>query len=265
MEEQISEPVASEAPADNSSFDSTSLPGDLAEEPSLRNFDSVDKLAQSYVHLVKKMGAPPENFVQVPKEGESWDGVYQALGRPENPSDYTFDTFENQPGQFDEFRSKAHHLGLTQRQAEQLLEISAQEAQESANAQQQQMEQLEMQGQQALLKEWPGKEYDRNMEYARRAFGQFATPDLLKFVEDTRIGDHPEVIKMMANIGKQFAEHNMLVGTEAPTQISPVNSEEKIKEKFGDKEFNEAYLNKEHPNHQAAVKQMTRLFQSAYE
>ena len=38
-----------------------------------------------------------------------------------------------------------------------------------------------------------------------------------------------------------------------------------IDEKFGDKDFNEAYLNKEHPNHDSAVKQMSRLFQSANE
>jgi len=266
MEEPTSEPVANEVPADNSpSFDSTSLPGDLADEPSLRNFDSVDKLAQSYVHLVRKMGAPPENFVQVPNAGESWDGVYQALGRPEEPSGYSFDDYENQPGQFDEFRGKAHQLGLTQNQAEKLLEISSQEQQQNSKMQQQHMEQLEMEGQQALMKEWPGKEYDKNMEYARRAFGQFATPELLQFVENTRIGDHPEIIKMMSNIGKSFAEHQLLVGTDSPTQLSPVNAQQKIDEKFGDKDFNEAYLNKEHPNHDSAVKQMSRLFQSANE
>ena len=46
-------------------FDPRSLPEDLANEPSLRSFDDVSKLAKSYVHLVKRLGAPPEQIVRL--------------------------------------------------------------------------------------------------------------------------------------------------------------------------------------------------------
>ena len=263
MDESTSEPAAPAEAAPDNSFDSTSLQGELASEPSLRNFDSVDKLAQSYVHLVRKMGAPPENFVQIPKEGESWDGVYEALGRPSEPSGYNLDDYEPTPGTLDDFRNHAHKMGLTQQQAEHLLNSSINEAQSAQQRNKDQLNDIEMEAQGQLNRDWPGKEYDRNMEYARRAFSQFATPELLSFVEDTRLGDHPEILKMMAKIGRSFSEHNLLVGQDAPTQLNPVAAEDKIAEKFGDAEFNEAYLNREHPNHKNAVAQMSRLFQSA--
>ena len=66
------------------SFDPTGLPDGLNQEPSLQTFDSVDKLAKSYVNLVKKMGVPADQLLRLPQNGESYDEVYNALGRPEN-------------------------------------------------------------------------------------------------------------------------------------------------------------------------------------
>ena len=75
-------------------FDPRSLPEDLANEPSLRSFDDVSKLAKSYVHLVKRMGAPPEQIVRLPSapDDAGWQEVYERLGRPADVSGYGFVT-----------------------------------------------------------------------------------------------------------------------------------------------------------------------------
>ena len=52
-------------PEPTGDFDPTTLPGELANEPSLRNFDSIEKLAKSYVHAVRKLGAPGEELVRI--------------------------------------------------------------------------------------------------------------------------------------------------------------------------------------------------------
>ena len=44
------------------SFNPDTLPVELRNEPSLRNFKSWDDLAKSYVHAVKKLGAPGEEI-----------------------------------------------------------------------------------------------------------------------------------------------------------------------------------------------------------
>ena len=61
-------------------FDYTQMPDGLAHEPSLQNFDTVDKLAKSYVNLVKKMGVPAEQLLRLPEAGQPMDDVYNALG-----------------------------------------------------------------------------------------------------------------------------------------------------------------------------------------
>ena len=67
-------------------FDPRSLPEDLANEPSLRNFDDVSKLAKSYVHLVKMRGVPEDQLVKLPSDG-NYDEVYNKLGRPADPAE----------------------------------------------------------------------------------------------------------------------------------------------------------------------------------
>ena len=71
-------------------FNASSLPEGLRAEPSLQTFDSVDKLAKSYVNAVKKIGGDPANLVSVPQDGESWDNFYNQTGRPETPEGYQF-------------------------------------------------------------------------------------------------------------------------------------------------------------------------------
>ena len=71
-------------------FNPSSMPEGLRDEPSLQTFDTVDKLAKSYVNAVKKIGGEPDNLISIPKEGESWDGLYNQLGRPERSDGYDF-------------------------------------------------------------------------------------------------------------------------------------------------------------------------------
>jgi len=69
-------------------FDYSQMPDGLALEPSLQNFDTVDKLAKSYVNLVKKMGVPAEQLLRMPEAGQPMDEIYNALGRPESHENY---------------------------------------------------------------------------------------------------------------------------------------------------------------------------------
>ena len=101
--------------ADNLAFNPDHLPGELANEPSLRNFDSVEKLAKSYVHAVRKLGAPGEELVRINGETDR-DEIYNRLGRPEEPGGYEFD------GEVpDHFREASHKIGLSKDQARELV------------------------------------------------------------------------------------------------------------------------------------------------
>jgi len=244
--------------APNLHFDPQSLPDGLAHEPSLQNFDSVDKLAKSYTHLVKKMGVPAEQLLRLPGAGEPMDDVYNALGRPEthehyDMSDYAPETTEN-------FRQLAHEIGLNNNQANALFNayidsIAGQEESESEA-----FDQFEVENTQALQKEWGG-DFDKNVELARRAFMNFATPEAVEIMEQTGLGNHPEILKVFSRVGELLQEDSVLPGSSTPILggMNPAQAQQSIDAKMADPNFRNAYLDQYNPGHAEAVREMTKL------
>jgi len=240
------------------SFNPQYLPDGLAEEPSLQNFDSVDKLAKSYTHLVKKMGVPAEQLLRLPQAGEPMDEVYNALGRPETHENY--DMGEYDPETTEDFRQLAHQIGLNNDQANVLFDayvnaIAGQQEQEQSA-----FEQFEVENTQALQKEWGGS-FDKNVELARRAFMNFATPEAVEIMEQTGLGNHPEILKVFSRIGELLQEDSVLPGSSTPVLggMNPAQAQETFNSKMADPEFRNAYLDGYHPNHAQAVQEITKL------
>ena len=243
-------------------FNPSTMPEGIRDEPSLQTFDSVDKLAKSYVNAVKMIGGNPENLISLPQEGESWDEIYNKLGRPEQANDYDFG--EDDEGVLDDFKEFAHHNNLTQDQADNLLGLFSDLQEEDAKNEEQAMEDLKVETTIGLQRDW-GKNYDGNLDYARRAYAQFGTPELTEIMDNTGFGNHPEVIKAFSKVGQLLGEEALAVGTGlGRNQMSPQSAQEEIQALYSDKEFSKAYRDNRDPNHKTAMAKMERLFKSAY-
>ncbi len=240
------------------SFNPQYLPDGLAEEPSLQNFDSVDKLAKSYTHLVKKMGVPAEQLLRLPQAGEPMDEVYNALGRPETHENY--DMGEYAPETTEDFRQLAHQIGLNNDQANVLFDAYVNAMAGQQEQEQSAFEQFEVENTQALQKEWGGS-FDKNVELARRAFMNFATPEAVEIMEQTGLGNHPEILKVFSRIGELLQEDSVLPGSSTPVLggMNPAQAQETFNSKMADPEFRNAYLDGYHPNHAQAVQEITKL------
>jgi hypothetical protein len=195
-------------------FDPTSLPEDLANEPSLRSFDDVGKLAKSYVHLVKRLGVPPDQLVRLPSSPDDtgWSEVYERLGRPNEVSGYEINAQDEVTGQY---LQEAHKLGLSKVQARQLYDWYTKNQESNTAADRDAWQYQQQNYVQELQKEW-GRDYAANTDVARRAFLQLADAETLKLVEETGIGNHPGLVKMMNKVGQLMAEDGLLqndVGT----------------------------------------------------
>ncbi len=243
-------------------FDPGSLPDELRGEPSLQSFDSVDKLAKSYVHARKMIGADPDQMLQLPKEddAEGWNSVYERLGRPNAPDGYDFELGDGeQSDEVADFKNVAHELGLTNDQARNILGIYNQISQNDMAQEDEQFEQMNVEYLQDIQSEW-GDSFNKNAELARRAFTDFASEELMDVLRETGLSNHPEMLKTFARIGQVLSEDNVLPGTRgAIGGMTPVHAQESIDSKMADKEFRSAYLDGTHPNHAQAVKEMQRL------
>ena len=145
-------------------FDASSLPEGLRAEPSLQTFDSVDKLAKSYVNAVKKMGSDPSTMVQMPREGESWDNFYNQVGRPETPEGYDFGDDPENTLEF--YRNATHQLGLTQEQAQGMLDLYASVQEDQQQHDNQASADFAINSEIELKREWQAS-YDAKMDQAQ--------------------------------------------------------------------------------------------------
>ena len=242
-------------------FQASQMPPGLREEPSLKTFDSVDKLAKSYVNAVKMIGGNPDNMVAIPSEGEKWDDFYNKIGRPEKANDYQFG---DENGELDGFREFAHDTGLTQDQASNILKLYGDIQEEQEEAHQNGLEELRTNTTMELQKEW-GKNFDGKMDYAKRAFAQFASPELSQLMDESGMGNHPEMLRVFAKVGELMGEDSLVVGTGlGSSQLSPDQAQQEIQALYSDKEFSKSYRDNKDPAHKTAMSKMERLFKQAY-
>lgn len=247
-----------------------SLPEDLRDNATLKNYSDVAALAKSHVHAQKMIGAEKIPLPGKDATDADWEGVYNRLGRPATPDEYKLPE-----GVFPEgveldstltktYLEKFHQAGLTQRQTEAVMRSHGEivkgiiEQQEQASK-----EALDM-GRSTLRKEW-GRAYDQNLELARKTVREFGTPDLQsRFTDDSLLRD-PEVTRMLATLGEHMqGDIGMGTAHSDASAMTPEQAQNKINELMRDSEFQLARANPGHPTHQQAKEKWTRLHQYAY-
>lgn len=97
-------------------------------------------------------------------------------------------------------------LGLSKEQAQKLVDIQVKQAQSQTDAFNQQLETWRTSAKND--KEYGGEGFDQNIALARAALNKVGTPELKQLLNDSGVGDHPEVIRLMVRVGKMTAEDN---------------------------------------------------------
>ena len=61
-------------------------------------------------------------------------------------------------------------------------------------------------------KEFGGEKLQENLSAAKRALDSYAAPEFRKLLDDTGLGNHPEVIRMLVRVGKSMNEDSFVSG-----------------------------------------------------
>lgn len=67
-------------------------------------------------------------------------------------------------------------------------------------------------------KEFGGDKLQENLTVAKKARDAFATPALVELLDQSGLGDHPEVIRFFVRAGKAISEDNFVAGGHGSTQ-----------------------------------------------
>lgn len=106
------------------------------------------------------------------------------------------------------FKAKAKELGLDGAKASDLLGFYAQVQKDAAAQQEQHVEQTRKawKDAQAADKEFGGAELQKNIAAAHKVMTKYGTAELKSFLDDTGLGDHPELLRFFVRIAKADAE-----------------------------------------------------------
>lgn len=75
-------------------------------------------------------------------------------------------------------------------------------------------------------KELGGENYSESVELARRAIEKFASPELKKTLDETKLGNHPELVRVFKRIGQELANPKLVQAPKSPAV--PTNLEDKF-------------------------------------
>lgn len=236
-----------------------SLPEDMRNDTGLSKFSDVSGLAKSYMNLEQMLG---RDKIPMPVTDEDWSGVYGRLGRPEEASGYEMKTPEGVT--FDETAQQnmcdmAHKMGLNQKQMEGVSGWVFSELQGRKAADNTSTEQALEETTAALKTEW-GEKYDQNVNVALRAVEEFGGDDLREFLNKSKIGgqalgNHPAMIKMLADIGGKMMEGGKLEGSGTLVQTP-----EEMQNEVNTLMAHSAYTDRRNPEHAQINKKVQALF-----
>lgn len=156
-------------------------------------------------------------------EGQKQPAAGAEEAKPEGaPEQYKFANSED----FDQdilgqFSDVAKELNLSQEAAQKVLDKMA-PAIESRQAEQLQAVREQWAAEAKADAEYGGDKLDENLSAAKRALDAYATPELRTLLNDSGLGNHPEVIRFMVRAGKAISEDKFVTGgrgTNQPTDI----------------------------------------------
>ncbi len=232
-----------------------SLAPEFKEIKSLANFKDINDLAKSYVNLNSLLGKKVSEWAATDIKG-----LNSKLGKPESADKYILpDDLGEEKGII---QALAFDADLNQDQAKKLsdkLILARREENEKASvAKKQSLEKTTVE----LRKEF-GEAFDQRLALANRALDKLGGDELKKTLAEAGLLNNASVIKMFANMGKNYLEEHTVVGVDKASVhgITPSDAKTIMNAKMLDKEFREAYYSATHPAHKAAVDEMNKLIQ----
>lgn len=154
-------------------------------------------------------------------DGEKDGDGKEEEAKPNAPEKYEFSLPEGFEGELNqdaigEFEPIARELDLSQEQAQKLVDIYTRQSQAAHQKQIEQYRETQEQWVKDLKSdaEFGGAKFDANLKHAQRAIQEFGNDGIKSLLDQSGLGNNPDVVKMFASIGKRMAEDSPGQGNE---------------------------------------------------
>jgi len=156
---------------------------------------------------------------------------------------------------FDAFKEKAYELGILPKQAAEILKWNAQMAAQQEETAQRNVQMTQSKTIDSLKQEW-GQTFEPRLGQAKAALEAFGDPDIVNFLNETRLGDDPIVIKFFAKLGESMIDDTVKGDPVDPYggRLTPDQAQSRINDIMAD--MAHPYFHKDNPKHESSVAEM---------
>jgi hypothetical protein len=140
---------------------------------------------------------------------------------PEADYEFAFaEGVEVDPETLGDLKGLSKDLGLSKEQAQRIADLGAKQAQKWAEAQQAAIAEATSAWVEQVKsdKEIGGDKLAENLATAKRALDKFGTPELRALLDESRLGNHPELIRAFHRIGRAIADDAIVPGGRSTNQ-----------------------------------------------
>ena len=153
------------------------------------------------------------------------EGAQDGKAKAEVPEKYEFTAPEGvalDDAAVAQFSEVAKELGMSQEAAQKLVDkmapvIAGRTVEAVNNAQ------AEWKQQQQTDKEFGGDQLAANLGVARKAMEHFGSQELIALLNQSRLGDHPEIIRAFYRVGKAISEDTFVGGGATKSNTDPAS------------------------------------------
>lgn len=232
---------------------------DLASNPSIQKFNSVEDLGKSYVELQKSLGKDKVVLPTDKSTPEEWKAFYRKIGAPEKADEYDVSD-EDMPEQFRlgaeakaEFRQKMHEAGLPKKHFEAAWKYYKESTLRRIEQESESIKNLRGDAETNLRKEW-GAAYDGKVAGAQKVVEKFFKDKGIR-PEFSVLANDKGFIKAMSEIAESLSE-DVISGKERLT-LTPQEAQQELQKIIGD--IKGPYYNELSPEHDAVVDRVLDL------
>ena len=235
------------------------LEEEYKSNPLINKWESLNDFAKTHLNAQKLIGADKIAIPGKAATDEEWQSVYQRLGAPEDPQQYSLeqtDVFDE--ASFTAFKNKAYEIGLSNKQAKEIAGLYQDQINTGREALNQRAEEARFSGEQELRQEF-GQNFEQKLTQAQAAartvMGDTEIFDQIQLADGRVLGDHPAIIRTFSRMAEMLGEDG-LVGAPTDVVMSSQDAKQLISEHMRP---NTPYTIAGHPEHDAAVAEVLRL------
>ena len=196
------------------------LPDNFKADPTFTQFKTVGEFAKSHVETAakaKELEGKLATAIFKPDDKatpEQREAYLTALGRPAKPTEYAFpktEGIERDPKFVEWAQNTFHKIGLSKEMGEQVAAHYDAFALEMANANKVVVEKAKTEAETKLKAEL-GANYPAAVELTKRFLTKHAKPEEMAFLDESGMGNHPAMIRMVVAFAKLTGEDISIQG-----------------------------------------------------